>query len=304
MKRILLTAMFAIIATVSTMAQDTLTNGGFERWSTQGAFMIPQGWNVTGRPARVTSVSYTKTSSGQPTQNITRPVYDGQYALNLIGGTATNGAFVLGTASQTIKFTGRPTNFGAVIAYFTPTPEQPQVVIYSFKKNGAVRDTVMYIVFNLIPQNSAGYEPWVAINGAIPATAYRSALTPDSLQIGFIASSTANANASLFIARAYLGNAQVTAINADTKIITDVNVYPNPATDKVNFSFTQEVASPVSIQVLDLNGRVVSTVLNNQMLSVGVHQYNVDASSLNTGLYIYRIQSANGVKTGKIVISK
>ncbi|MCO5259253.1 MAG: T9SS type A sorting domain-containing protein [Crocinitomicaceae bacterium] len=63
-------------------------------------------------------------------------------------------------------------------------------------------------------------------------------------------------------------------------------VYPNPANDVVNFEFgTTEVAN---VTVLNLNGQVVlSSAVNNGALALNV-------SELESGLYIYQANDANG----------
>jgi hypothetical protein len=64
--------------------------------------------------------------------------------------------------------------------------------------------------------------------------------------------------------------------------------FPNPATDVVTF---QVAATDYTIVLTDLSGKVISTSTNN----------SVDMSNLTAGTYVYKIISATGFATGKLM---
>jgi hypothetical protein len=66
-----------------------------------------------------------------------------------------------------------------------------------------------------------------------------------------------------------------------------VLVYPNPAKDLVNISFTEENASSHIIVITDLNGRIVSSVK-----AEGTTQ--VSTQGMATGIYIVSVGNAEG----------
>jgi hypothetical protein len=66
-------------------------------------------------------------------------------------------------------------------------------------------------------------------------------------------------------------------------------MYPNPVNDKL----TIESANPVSVVIMDLNGRVV--------LSSAHVDGSVDVSGLNSGLYLVRISGENGSQMSRLV---
>jgi len=76
---------------------------------------------------------------------------------------------------------------------------------------------------------------------------------------------------------------------------SNVNVFPNPATDVLNVEVNlDEVAT---IELVDLTGKVVATqTLSNQ----GTATFNT--ANLSSGLYIVSIQTANGVVTEKVLV--
>ena len=79
--------------------------------------------------------------------------------------------------------------------------------------------------------------------------------------------------------------------------------YPNPFNPKtiIRYSITQE--SLVKLNVYDLMGRLVYTIVNTQQ-QPGWHTADFDASKLASGIYIYRLQAGNYSKTMKMLLVK
>ena len=61
--------------------------------------------------------------------------------------------------------------------------------------------------------------------------------------------------------------------------------------------------SYVKLEVFDLNGRRVSTLVDGWR-STGRHEATFDASNLASGIYLYRIQAAGEVVSGKMAFIK
>jgi len=83
-----------------------------------------------------------------------------------------------------------------------------------------------------------------------------------------------------------------------------VEVYPNPTNGLTAFFFTpnEEQLTPATLEIRSLSGALV---VNEQLgvLPAGIPQrVEWDASTTNAGLYLYRINTGNGVVTGKIVV--
>lgn len=78
-------------------------------------------------------------------------------------------------------------------------------------------------------------------------------------------------------------------------------VWPNPTLNSVYIGFTQLTAASVSILITDLQGRVV---LQNDCgeLEPGKHAFPFELSSLQNGVYLYRVLSGGSVQySGSIV---
>lgn len=79
--------------------------------------------------------------------------------------------------------------------------------------------------------------------------------------------------------------------------------YPNPFNPSTNISFILSDAGPVSIKVYDAKGSEIRTLIN-KMLTSGEHTVTFDASSLPSGVYLYRIETTTGSKTRKMTLIK
>ena len=89
----------------------------------------------------------------------------------------------------------------------------------------------------------------------------------------------------------YYGNVEVD-ITAPTEFNLNQN-YPNPFNPSTRITFSLAVDSKVSLKVFNVLGQEVTTLVN-QDLTAGVHNYDFDAASINSGVYFYKIE-ATGV---------
>lgn len=84
--------------------------------------------------------------------------------------------------------------------------------------------------------------------------------------------------------------------------------YPNPFNPSTKIAFGLAVESFVSLKIFNILGQEISTIINRN-LATGIHEYNFNASGLNSGVYFYKLE-ANGVdgqkftSVKKMIISK
>jgi hypothetical protein len=74
-----------------------------------------------------------------------------------------------------------------------------------------------------------------------------------------------------------------------------LNVFPNPATDIVNFA-TQDGTSIYELELIDLSGRILQT----QTVNATSTQLNVN--NLSKGVYLYNIVTKKGKSIGKVIV--
>ena len=84
--------------------------------------------------------------------------------------------------------------------------------------------------------------------------------------------------------------------------------YPNPFNPSTAINFRLAVDSKVSMKVFNVLGQEVANLLNGNFVA-GSHQVNFDASSLNSGVYLYRIEASgidgtNFVDVKKMTLTK
>jgi hypothetical protein len=96
------------------------------------------------------------------------------------------------------------------------------------------------------------------------------------------------------------------AEKADLKPAANLSVYPNPASDKVYFSFNNEKDGPVQISVYDVQGRKIKDVVNRTLVK-GNHSIEWDLSGQSgtgpvSGVYIARFTYAGKTESAKIIV--
>lgn len=79
--------------------------------------------------------------------------------------------------------------------------------------------------------------------------------------------------------------------------------YPNPFNPNTKIAFGVPRAGLVRLEVFDLLGRKVSTLVNSRQ-PAGRYSVSFDASQLSSGLYLYRLQVGTTVLTRKMTLIK
>ncbi len=79
--------------------------------------------------------------------------------------------------------------------------------------------------------------------------------------------------------------------------------YPNPFNPTTQIQFTVPETGNVKLDVYNLMGQRVATLLNENVNS-GSHTITFDASNLASGVYLYRLQAGSAVLTRKMTLIK
>ena len=78
--------------------------------------------------------------------------------------------------------------------------------------------------------------------------------------------------------------------------------YPNPFNPVTTIQYRLPRAVPVSIRIYDLQGRAVSTLLNQEHQPAGLHTIRWDGGDQPSGVYIYRLTADTYQTTRKMVL--
>ena len=99
-----------------------------------------------------------------------------------------------------------------------------------------------------------------------------------------------------------VGNEMTSAVN-NIDLVSDVNVFPNPAqkNDQITISLTSASAFSADVSLYDINGKLVSQERNVQF-GTGNNNYNMDLNALQSGIHILEIQSQSGTVVEKLII--
>ncbi|MDL2227821.1 C10 family peptidase [Odoribacter sp. OttesenSCG-928-L07] len=82
--------------------------------------------------------------------------------------------------------------------------------------------------------------------------------------------------------------------------IGELEIYPNPANDKINIRLENKDSQTVSYQITNMIG---SVVMRNSYSHNQVSNHTIDVSSLNSGVYIITLKTNQGTESRKIIIN-
>ncbi|MBC7863368.1 MAG: T9SS type A sorting domain-containing protein [Bacteroidia bacterium] len=79
------------------------------------------------------------------------------------------------------------------------------------------------------------------------------------------------------------------------------NLYPNPATDKLNISFDLENSSEISVSLFDLLGKKVYAQTLGKLAN-GNHKQSIDVTGFSSGMYQVQLTTSKGVVNSKLQV--
>jgi hypothetical protein len=80
--------------------------------------------------------------------------------------------------------------------------------------------------------------------------------------------------------------------------------HPNPFNPSTLISFNLPVEMKISMKVYDLSGKLVATLVDNQQMSVGLHEVTFNGSGLASGIYFYRLEGDGFSDTKRMLLVK
>ena len=85
-----------------------------------------------------------------------------------------------------------------------------------------------------------------------------------------------------------LGGGLITSVNQKKKFISNLQIWPNPASTSAKIQYNLQSEAQVSIEVYDLSGHQIKQLMN-KLQSSGTHRFQFDVGFLETGIYLLKV---------------
>jgi hypothetical protein len=82
------------------------------------------------------------------------------------------------------------------------------------------------------------------------------------------------------------------------------NNYPNPFNPSTTIKFSIAKEGNVTLNVYNVMGQLVKSVVNNAHMSQGEHNYIVNMDNFASGVYFYTLRQGSNIITKKMVLLK
>jgi hypothetical protein len=105
---------------------------------------------------------------------------------------------------------------------------------------------------------------------------------------------------------AYSATILTTDVNEDIQLPNSITLkqnYPNPFNPSTSIEYSIVSGEFVSLKVYDMIGKEITTLVNENK-SAGNYKVNFDASSLASGVYIYKLTAGNFSESKKMILAK
>lgn len=80
-----------------------------------------------------------------------------------------------------------------------------------------------------------------------------------------------------------------------------IKLQPNPFNTETQIIFDLYQSGNINLQIYDMQGRLAKSIYENKLFEQGNYSYTLSESSLNSGLYIVVLQTAEGTKSEKLI---
>ena len=107
----------------------------------------------------------------------------------------------------------------------------------------------------------------------------------------------------------YNGNFEYHNLNGDVEVGVPTKYemsqnYPNPFNPTTKIDFALPADGKVSLKIYDITGKEILSIINNEFRSAGFYTINMNASSLSSGVYFYRMTSDKFNQVKKMAVIK
>ncbi len=156
-----------------------------------------------------------------------------------------------------------------------------------------ISDDSTWVLHNVSFPLTGGWQTWTTVssNASIPEGRF-------TLRIMVVSTKEFNLN--------WFSFDIITALDDQERIVNGFNLYqnyPNPFNPSTTISYALEKQSKVRLEIFNVLGQKVKTLVN-QKQPAGQYKVNFAAQDLVSGVYLYRLKTADFVKTRKMILMK
>jgi len=83
---------------------------------------------------------------------------------------------------------------------------------------------------------------------------------------------------------------------------TRISVFPNPSSNNFTLKFNLTNAGVTTIQLYNVEGKIVKEIAQNQLFSAGENQLSIPTNDLQNGEYFVRIINSNEILNAKLLV--
>lgn len=270
-----------------------ILNGGFESWS---GLYNPDNWISNNSSQYLVITKTADKHSGEYALRGEVVNYDSSSVSPILFGSNNGQGFTV--SKRYASFDG--------YYKFVPVPGDVLNVIFTMYKGDSP-----IAALNTILEPSSDY-----INFSLPIN-YRNSETPDRFKIEIVINDTTG-TLPAHIGSYYLlddveltGESVVDVANSNSNIPGAFQVYqnfPNPFNPSTTIRYSIPEAANVSINIYDINGKLISTLIDNRQ-NAGAHEVswngrNSTGLQMVSGVYLYKVQAGNLSRISKMILLK
>ena len=89
-------------------------------------------------------------------------------------------------------------------------------------------------------------------------------------------------------------------VGISNEVVSGMKMYPNPASESVNVTFSSEESANAVISVMNLMGQTVYT--KNVAVNEGYNMVTLPVNQLRAGVYMVSLRTDKGISTQKLIV--
>lgn len=256
-------------------ATQAIPGGSFDNWSTT-TIRSANMWNSFGGVARTNDAH-----KGSFALLLETKDFDGDTRIGILSSGIVNqngfptGGFPYSGTQDTLVFYYK----------YEPVNGDSGIAVLSFSKNGI---PVGNLIGNPLPA-TANYSKF-----EIP---FQLGNAPDSVAVSFVSSNGGSmqpqVGSKLYVDEVHLKSQPLnTGIKDVLAGITNIQLYPNPASEKIIFSINAIESINASASISDVLGRII--LVKDIKVFEGENNYTTIVNQLPSGIYFYQVKASNG----------